>query len=317
MYETLLVPLDGSAFAAHAIPVAADIARRTNATVHLALVHDASAYIPFVPGEVVVPVYDATLVRERREADQSALDHAVQTLSAQGVRVVGALLEGTVIESLAEYGQQVATSLTVMTTHGRGGFERLRLGSVSTAYLMRATAPVLLVRAPVQARDAQSSHAPHGALLCPLDGSAFAECMLPHAATFAEACDMTLALFSVTTPHAIALAPFASEALLADPAMLEAEVDQRTDYLQRIATTCPSDCTVRNVSDMSVARAILDEAIRSGAGAIAIATHARSGLMRLMLGSVADEVIRQADVPVLVYRPDDVKKSGDSQGTSA
>lgn len=304
MYQTLLVPLDGSEFAMHAIPVAVAIARRNDSMVHLALVHDPSAYIPFVPGEVVVPVYDAGLVRERRAADQASLDSAVASVKALGVRVTGTLLEGTVIESLTEYGQQVASELTVMTTHGRGGFERLRLGSVSTAYLSRATTPILLLRGPGKLGTSALPHAP---LLCPLDGTEFSERMLPHAAAFADACGITMSLFSVTTPHAVAMAPFATEALLADPSTLGAEEDQRSHYLERIAASCPPGTKTHGTTDMSIGRAILDEITRSHAGAIAMATHARGGLMRFILGSVADEVTRSCDIPVLVYRPEDAK----------
>ena len=54
---------------------------------------------------------------------------------------------------------------------------------------------------------------------------------------------------------------------------------------------------------MSVSRAIVDEATRVSAGALAMATHGRGGLKRMVLGSVADEVIRHSHTPVLVYRP--------------
>lgn len=305
MYQTILVPVDGSDFSARALPVASELARRTGATIHLALVHDPSAYIPFVPGEVAVPVYDADLVKAQREADHALLDRAVATLASSGVRVVGQFLEGTVIESLVEYGQQVAAELTVMTTHGRGGFARLRLGSVATAFLTRATTPVLLVHGAGHEQDSHPAPVlPTGTLLCPLDGSPFSEHVLPHAAGFADACGMRMALFSVTTPHAVAMAPFATEALLADPSVLEQEERDRAAYLERAAKACPPGTTTHGVTDMSVARAILDEAHRVGAGAIAVATHGRGGLKRLMLGSVADELIRHSKLPMLVYRPE-------------
>ncbi len=308
MYQTILVPVDGSDFSARALPVATELARRTGATLHLVLVHDPSAYIPFVPGEVAVPVYDAALVGEQRAESQKILDGYVESLSASGARVVGALLEGTIIESLTEYGQQVASELTVMTTHGRGGFARLRLGSVATAYLTRATTPVLLVHGAGAESADQHPALPTGKLLCPLDGSAFAQRIVPHAANFAEACGMTMHLFSVTTPHAISMAPFATEALLADPAVLEEEEHGRLDYLNGIATTCPAGTSVHSVTDMAVGRAIIDEAGSAGIGAIALATHGRSGLARLVLGSVADEVIRHSALPTLVYRPESSKK---------
>ena len=308
MYQTLLAPFDGSSFGARALPVAVELARRTGAMVHLAMVHDPSAFIPFVPGEVAVPIYDVALVRERREADQALLDREVASLRAQDVRVTGALIEGTVVESLVEYGQQVASELTVMTTHGRGGFARLRLGSVTASYLSRSTTPVLLVHGAGDETDGTTPPTlPTRTLLCPLDGSPFAEHILPHAAAFADACGMTLELFSVTTPHAVAMAPFATEALLADPSDIIQEEHDRLDYLVRIAAEWAPGTVPYAVTDMAVGRAILEEAARCGAGAIAMATHGRSGLARVVLGSVADEVIRHTSLPMLLYRPD-VKK---------
>lgn len=300
MYKSLLVPVDGSGFSARALPVAVELARRCDATLHVAMVHDPSAFIPFVPGEVAVPVFDRELLREKRQASQVALDAAVASVTAQGVRAVGALLEGTVVESLVEYGQQVAAELTLMTTHGRSGFTRFRLGSVASSYLVRATAPVLLVHG--AGADGEPTPAlPSGQLLVPLDGSPFAEQVVPHAARFADACKMTLALFSVVIPQAVSMAPFGMESLLADTAMLGQEEQLRSDYLTRIAAGCPAGTTVQCVTDMSTARSVLNAA--STAGAVAMATHARSGLARLVLGSVTDEVIRHAPVPTLVYRP--------------
>lgn len=310
MYTTLLVPIDGSKFSARALPVAAALARRTGATLHVALVNDPSAYIPFVPGEVAVPLYDADLVKERREADQLTIDREVVALTAQGVRAVGTLLDGTVVETLVEYGQQIASELTIMTTHGRGGFARLRLGSIATAYLTRATTPVLLVHGTElsaehsEEKGVYAPTLPTAPLLCALDGSPFAETMLPHAAQFADACGLTIELFSVTMPHSVDMAPFGTESLLADPTALQLEEEGRRAYLTRMAAACPPGTTTHCVTDMTAGRAILEEAVRINAGAIAMATHGRGGLSRMVLGSVADEVLRHATVPMLIYRPE-------------
>lgn len=300
MYKTILVPFDGSTLSARALPIAVALARRTGASLQLALVHDPSAYIPFVPGEVAIPVYDAELVSEHRQHDQAALDAAVAELKAQGLAATGVLLEGTIIEALVEHAQSAAVDLTVMTSHGRSGFERLRLGSVATAYLTRATAPVYLVRG---SGSEAPPELPVGTLLCTLDGSPFAEAILPHAKTFAEAAGLTLALLSVAVPHAMPMAPFGAEALLVDDSAIALEEAGRREYLTRIASDCPLGTVVHAVTDMSVSRAIIDEATRTSAGALAMATHGRGGLKRMMLGSVADEVIRHTHTPVLVYRP--------------
>lgn len=300
MYKSILVPFDGSPLSARALPVAEALASRSGARLHLVMVHDPSAYIPFVPGEVSIPVYDAELVNVHREQSHDLLNAAVADLEARGALVSGVLLEGTVVEALAEYAHAAFVDITVMTTHGRSGLERLRLGSVATAYLTRATAPVYLMRA---AETDGAAMLPTGPLLCPVDGSPFSEAILAHASTFATAAGVGMALLSVAVPQPMPMAPFGAEALLADDSALAQEESDRLGYLERLSRSCPSGTTTHTVTDMSVARAITEEATRLGSGALAMATHGRGGFKRLMLGSVADDVIRHSDLPVLVFRP--------------
>jgi nucleotide-binding universal stress UspA family protein len=303
MYTSIFVPFDGSALSARALPVAAALAARTGASVQLAIVHDPSAYIPFVPGEVAIPVYDQELVQAHRSHDERAVEAAVAQLTAQGVTATGVVLNGTIVEALEEHLLTSHADLVVLTTHGRSGFDRLRLGSVASAFLTRATIPVLLVRGAGSETSDDEPALPSGALLCALDGSPFAEAVLPHARTFAEVTGMQMHLVAVTVPHAISMAPFGTEALLADDSALVVEEHVREEYLQRIAASCPVGTTVHAITDMSVARGLLDAADEKPCTAIAMATHGRGGFKRFMLGSVADEVIRQAHIPLLVYRP--------------
>jgi nucleotide-binding universal stress UspA family protein len=99
------------------------------------------------------------------------------------------------------------------------------------------------------------------------------------------------------------MAPFGTEALLADDSALRVEEHVREEYLHRMAATCPVGTTVHALTDMSASRGILECANDDAVGAIAMATHGRGGVKRFVLGSVADEVIRHAHVPMLVYRP--------------
>jgi nucleotide-binding universal stress UspA family protein len=309
MYTSLMVPFDGSEFSARALPLAVELARRSGAALHLVMVMDPSAHVAFVPGEVSLPVFDANAVRQERVSDEELLAARVAELQAQGIRAIGTLLEGTVVEELVEHAQHFAVDLTVMTTHGRGGFARLRLGSVASAYIARATAPVLLVHGAGDSAEIPDAQLPTGPLLCPLDGSQFAERCLPHAAKFANTCGIPMALFSVSVPPPIPMAPFATELLLADPHALEVDEEVRSAYLDRVALTCPAGTTTHEVADAGVGSAILDEAARISAEAIAMATHGRGGLMRLVLGSVADELLRHSSLPLLVYRPESAKES--------
>jgi nucleotide-binding universal stress UspA family protein len=171
---------------------------------------------------------------------------------------------------------------------------------------------VLLCRADASAResgnDAPSIDA-RTPLLCALDGSAFAEALLPHAVRFAQTLAVPLHLFSVVTPRALDLAPFATEALLADPDGLAGDEDDRAAYLDGVADRLRAiqdglEVTRQVTTDMRPAQAIHDEVVRVGACAVAMSTHARGGLTRLVLGSVTDVVVRECRAPVLVVRTD-------------
>jgi nucleotide-binding universal stress UspA family protein len=300
MLSTILVPLDGSAFSAKALPVAAAIAKRTGAAVKVVTVLDPSAYVPFVPGEVLVPVMDTDALAARRAADEEAIKAEAARLVADGVKAEGRLLEGTVVEAIAEYALEIGADLIVMTTHGRSGLERLWLGSVATSFLQRAPCPVYLVR-PVG--GATETDLPTGTMLVTLDGSPFADSMLPRAAAFAEAVGMTMRLFTVAIPNAIPMAPFGTEALLADESDLTRQEHEAKERLDALAATLPVPCTTEVATDMTATRAILEQAEAQDVGLIAMATHGRTGLARLVMGNVADSVLRSAPKPMLLYRP--------------
>lgn len=304
MLRTILVPLDGSAFSAKALPVAAAIAARTGAAVHVVSVLDPSAYVPFVPGEVLVPVMDTDALAARREADEAAVKAEAGTLAQQGITATGLLLEGTVVEALAEHAVTINADLVLMTTHGRSGLERLWLGSVATSFLQRAPCPVYLVR-PVG--DSAGSVLPAGTMLVPLDGSAFADSMLPRASAFAEALGLSMRLFTVAIPNAIPMAPFGTEALLADESDLTRQEHESRQRLDALAATLPVPTTTEVATDMTATRAILEQAAATDVGLIAMATHGRTGLARLVMGNVADAVLRGAPKPMLLYRPMDAE----------
>ncbi len=301
MYKTLLVPLDGSPFSAKALPVAVDIARRTGAEIHVTTVLDPSAYVPFVPGEVLVPVMDTDALEARRAADTAAIQTVAANLSADGVSAVGTLLEGTVVEAIAEHAVSIKADLIIMTTHGRSGLERLWLGSVATAFLQRAPAPVFLIR-PSHGPD-EPVKLPHGKVLVPLDGSAFGDAILPHATRLGEALGESIELFTVAIPHAIPMAPFGADSLLADEGDLTRQEHEAQQRLKGLTESMPEGTTTEVSTDMTAARAIIEHANQINAGAIAMATHGRTGLARFVLGSCSDAVVRGAHQAMLLYRP--------------
>jgi nucleotide-binding universal stress UspA family protein len=168
---------------------------------------------------------------------------------------------------------------------------------VADALVRRSRLPLLLVR-----NDLPIRRWGHGLrrILAPLDGSELAEKALTRTAALAEAAQARLTLLQVVGPVMPELSSFEIVRLPEDDETL---VGQAEDYLR--ATAAP---LVRRGLEVQT-RVVLGtpgEQIAAVAAAghdlVAMATHGRGGIERLMVGSVADHVLRTADVPVLLLR---------------
>jgi nucleotide-binding universal stress UspA family protein len=309
MIRSLLVALDGSPFAEAVLPLAVAVARGSGAPITVALVHDATAYLHVGASEITVPPHDPALLETVAHDQQRYLDTVVARLLAAGVAATAVRREGTVVEALSDLAVELSASLLLLTTHGRGGLARLWIGSVATSLLQRSTVPLLLVRpTDAAATPSQRLESPAGwgaPILVPLDGSPTAESILPLAQSVASALGNSLTLFRAVEPQGLRMAPFGAEALLADDLALGLDTQEATEYLERTVRrfTLPDDTPRVVSSDMSAARAIIDEVARSQPSIVALATHGRTGVSRLMLGSVADKLVRSLDRPLLVWRP--------------
>lgn len=286
MYQSILVPLDGSVFSAAALPVAAAFARRTGAELHLVTIYDPSAFLNFAPGRIGMPSFTPTTVDEECRNLLASVQEQAASITNTGLKATGTLLEGTIVEALAEHAEATNASLVIMTTHGRSGIDRLRLGSVATSFLSRSPVPVFLVR-PTGADAPQAGHElPTGTLLVPLDGSPFAKGILQHAVPFANALGLSLELVSAGAAN---------------------DAQTNHNYLERVASELkPAPAIAPKITVLSApsaARALVDYAAETHPGALAMATHGRSGIVRLVLGSVMESVLTGVNQPLLVYRP--------------
>jgi len=141
MYETILVPTDGSACAVAAAEHAVDLAARYDATVH-------ALYVVDVRMSPVTSGMDHDEIRELFEAssEDPARDVVAQAERA-GVPAVEAIEVGVPHEVVREYVTDHGIDLVVMGTHGRTGLEHTLLGSLTERVVRSVDAPVLTVRA--------------------------------------------------------------------------------------------------------------------------------------------------------------------------
>jgi nucleotide-binding universal stress UspA family protein len=304
--RAILVPVDGSNFAEHALPYGLAMARRTGATLHVALVH--------VPADLATPAYplaDAIQARAEEDRDREAayMESLVERLAPAGVTIQPAILRGHVADALSHYVDKRAIDVVAMTTHGRGGLQRAWLGSTTDAMVRQCRVPLLLMRPADGTREiGPPSDISFHRILAALDGSEAAERALADAVRLGITADASIVLLHVMQPPVAAASPYLPHTIqLTRDEMATREAYQKT-YLDEVAHSDPlagRRVETRLVVDYEPAAAILDVAAEDGADLIVVGTHGRGGLRRMLLGSVADKVIRGTHRAVLVHRGED------------
>jgi nucleotide-binding universal stress UspA family protein len=302
MIRTILVPLDGSLFGEQALAPALSIARRAQGVVHLLHVE---------PSRSEDPYFDRpAFVTKLQEEYLAGLIYRLQGTTP--VTVTSRLQTGEIAPTIAATAEGLAADLIVMTTHGRGALQRLWLGSVADELIRNHSHRVLLVR-PIEGEAGRNGEPTIQRVLIPLDGSELAEQMIEPAIDVGSllSADYTLlrvvipVLASLTLIDAGTLGEQTRAFMEQSRALTEQKEQEAGAYLERVAQRLRSrslSVHTKVVVHPEPATAIL-EAAQTGTDLIAIQTHGRRGLSRLVLGSVADKVIRGSNVPVLVQRP--------------
>lgn len=141
-------------------------------------------------------------------------------------------------------------------------------------------------------------------ILVPLDGSRFAEMALPYAQVLSEKFEAKLTLVSVVETAVIFGDEFMATANLQAAARETALVETHAYLLnkQNNMRQLGYDVDFKLVEGRLVAEQLIELVATVAADVIVMSTHGRSGIGRWLLGSVADKVLRQADVPVLLIR---------------
>ena len=296
MYRSILVPLDGSALAERALAVASALASRFGSDLHIGHVLSKR-----VTDEL--PVYGLTGDAAHAAAEQYVLAAADRLRAAQPSHVSSTLLEGSPASAIVEYATKAGIDLIVMSSHGRTGASRFWLGSVTDAVMRGAPIPVLMVRGSADATAKVGGLFER--LLVPLDGSALAESVIPHAVALAKVTAAHIHLLQVEE-RAEDLRASVWGIAAHEPDDLPARLEHADHYLHALVARLQTDVAPATVSVEArgghrIGEAIAQVATEREIDLIAMTTHGR-GASRLLTGSVADKVIRGTECSVLLYR---------------
>jgi nucleotide-binding universal stress UspA family protein len=278
----ILFPTDGSACSERAFAHAVGMALRHGAELHVLHVrlpaHDRDAFDVGLEPEAVLRARARTLAG----AD-------VPVVRAEECAAVPAL-------GILEYAQVHAADLIVMGTHGRTGMERLLLGSVAEEIVRLADCPVLTVRP-----DADRAPGDVHRVLAPVDFSPASWLAVAYAEHLAALYGAHLDLL-----HVVETLP--SYGLVDIPAAFpppssEVEAATRTALLDLAREAGgPAVEVAPHVVAGHPTIGVLETAKALQPDLIVLPTHGRSGVKRVVLGSVAEQIVRRAACPVLVVR---------------
>jgi len=257
------------------------------------------------PALVAIGAKKVTLLHVKVPGDREGeLAGAADRARKAGLEKVESLTtDGTPADAIAETAERLGASLIALTTHGKGGSDRRVLGSVAEVVIRVSATPVLMIRG----GDIPTPPSLLDRVLIPLDGS-------DHAWRAVEV------LASLADPSAVKLTLAAAVECLGParrlgPAKPDDNVETRYFRLQdesaRKTLTASADRARSlgfevgiDVALGSPAAKILDLADASKATMIALTTRGRSGLSRLLFGSVAEQIVRASTKPLLICRVD-------------
>ncbi|MGH7679282.1 MAG: universal stress protein, partial [Gemmatimonadaceae bacterium] len=292
MFRKVLVPLDRSPLAEQALDIAAEIAHASQASMDVVLVHQH----PAVLGVKV----DDRFNEELWSAEEKYLVAIVSELEKeQHVAASHDVPAGHPVERISARAQDIEADLIVMTTHGRTGVSRAWLGSVADGVVRQSRIPVLLLR-PAEGELPRGNVRPLlKRILVPLDGSPLSTSILDVVSDLARCLKAQVVLLRIVPPI-----PFVvSEIMTGSTGVLPVEDEAATrlvaEEARRELAAAARRLTQQGCGDgeehvilaPNVAQEIVDFARSHAVDLVAMSTHGR-GVSRLVVGSVADKVLR-------------------------
>jgi nucleotide-binding universal stress UspA family protein len=324
--KRLVVPLDQSSFSESALPLARGLSRQLNLPVSLVTVVDAPNSLlrsegggretaptgsghdrpadPLMPtvGASVSPVSHRDLEKlATRVADAEKYLRRIAE-SFPDTNVETEVMYGDPSERILSFSESRHEPALVMASHGRSGITRMLIGSVTARVVQSARIPVFVVRG-------NESASPEGEVkvekvLVPLDESSFSAQALARVQQVLGSTGLNLVLLHVIETQRARGAyehPASEEFTHSARQQAESYLEEKARHMRARGHTVECDLGVGRVAER-----INASAQTFGADLVAMATHGSGGDMRrLFLGSVAEQVLHEADRPLLLIRPED------------
>ncbi|HSM71854.1 MAG TPA: universal stress protein [Anaerolineales bacterium] len=282
--DNIVVLLDGSEPAAQALPLAREVARTTKANITL-----------------LASVKDSTEAfrkefKKTERARKTYLNKVAKELTAEGFNVRVVVRPGHIADATREYIAENAIDLVITTTRGKSGQPHWLSGGVSRKLVRMIDLPILLVK------YREEGYVPNPSIKriqVALDGSTYSERILPYARLFAKVFGSELLLMSVPAVPEVQDYRAASEVVEKIRRKAETNIQK---FLKAVARSLREErIKVRTLVKGSIpARMIVQVSQEEEVDMIMLTSRGRGNLDLILMGSVAEEVVNNTDLPVLM-----------------
>ena len=297
--QNVIVPIDFSKMSVQAIQIAKQLARRFGASIHLAHVRHLNYATDFVaPAPPMVPF---TFMTFEQNAEQTALKELKKMASECGVSSAKCdVLNGApAFDEICRLAQTIPTDLVVMPTHGRTGLKHVFLGSTAERIVQHSSCPVLVTRGnALQANN--GSRFRIKTILVPVDFSSRSREGLRYAIAFAKEFGGKIVLLHATYLGYIYSAE--GTAIYDIPALQKA-ARQNAERKMREFVRAVNFGGVKYEIVFTGGSPVLDIcafAKDHDVDLIITSTHGFTGFTHVLIGSIAEQVVRHAPCSVLV-----------------
>jgi nucleotide-binding universal stress UspA family protein len=300
---TVLVPTDFSVESLKALGYATALVRKFGAKLHIVHVSEVDFAIPGDAQPGRYPQLSDTEVKDQLEARTG------ETIEAA---IHGRT--GRTFDQICRFAREINADLIVISTHGRTGLKRLFLGSNAERVVQHSSSPVLVVRQSEREFVADGKELLIQRILVPTDFSESSREALEYAVEFGRQFGARLVLFhSFIVPQLITAEPYGPQSARLAPELARFAVEDQMREFVKGFDFSGADFETQIVTGPA-AEEIRDYAEKEKMDLIITSTHGRTGFMHVLIGSVAEHIVRYAHSPVLVV-PRSVKAVNASKQT--
>lgn len=287
-FKNILVPLNGSELSEKALPYAKSIAKLKKS-------------------KLVLFAVSLTIFTERRDRlFTSYLEVTAKEFNAEGIKTISATSYGDVAKEIVQYANSSKVDLIVMATHGYSKAKKWMFGSVTQKVLYGTEIPVLLIKPASPAISGEFNR-----ILVPVDGSPFSEATLPYAVELVKKTDKEILLLHVCEPPIVpsyGLKPinptwkkYRDDIWEEKEKMATTYLAEKLDELKKNRIKASS--RIVKAQSGEVVKTIMQVSKEEDIDLIAVATQGQTGVNRRVYGSVANRIVEEISLPILLVRP--------------